>query len=99
MVAVLCPSPHLLAEQAAQNSKLSAAAVDAISLAAGVVVADIDEHQLQHAHTRHTLLRPSTLSATLLRLIDGISHPMQRPSNRAADCINAVLSEKASATC
>ena len=55
MVVVLCPSQHLLAEQAAQNPKLPAAAVDAIRLAAGMVVADIDEHQLQHAHTRHNI--------------------------------------------
>ena len=56
---------YLLAEQAAQHPKLPAAAVDAIRLAAGVVVADINEHQLQHAHMRH-----DTLSATIHAFCD-----------------------------
>ena len=44
-------APHLLAQQAAQHSELPAAAVHIVRLAAGVVVADVDQHQLRHACT------------------------------------------------
>ena len=57
---------YLLAEQAAQHPKLPAAAVDAIRLAAGVVVADINEHQLQYAHMRHDMLAAAWLDVVMV---------------------------------
>jgi hypothetical protein len=61
-------TPHLLAEQAPQHPKLPAAAVNAIRLAAGVVVADVDKHQLQDAHLRHTYT-----CLNVLRLSHGVA--------------------------